>query len=163
MDLHNPLGCVLPFGNIYHLTCINSVPAYWPMCVATYCPSIGQHVLIPAIHLFDHLELFCRDRIRNINAIEVFLCFSNEDTVKCSIGCWLCSRVVGWQFRFSLYEAVTTKVLTMVVSLYNPLVLGSVEYPMPYASCLGCFGVLLSCASLSCSSGCSACPPVFSL
>ena len=34
---------------------------------------------------------------------------------------------------------------------------------MPYASCLGCCGVLLYCASSSCSSGCSAYPPMFSL
>ena len=51
----------------------------------------------------------------------------------------------------------------MVVALYYPLVPGSVEYPMLYASCLGCCGVLLCCASLSCSSGYFACPPVFSL
>ena len=44
----------------------------------------------------------------------------------------------------------------MVVALYCPLVPGSVEYPMPYASCLGCCGVWLSCASLSCSLDCSA-------
>ena len=53
-----------------------------------------------------------------------------------------------------------TKVLAVVVSLYYPLASGSVEYHMPYASCLGCCGVLLCCVSLSCS---SACPPVFSL
>ena len=84
-------------------------------------------------------------------------------------GCWLCSRVVGWQLRFSICNgAVTTKALTMVVSLYHPLIPGSVEYHMPYASCLGCCEVLLCCASLSCSSGystycSSACPTVFSL
>ena len=55
------------------------------------------------------------------------------------------------------------KALTMVVSLYYPLFLGSVEYPMPYDSCLGCCGVLLCCASFSCRLGCSVCPPVFSL
>ena len=71
------------------------------------------------------------------------------------------SKVVGWQLRFSHCSgAVTMKVMTMVVSLYYPLVLGSVEYPMPYASCLECCGVLLCCVSLSCS---SACPLVFSL
>ena len=49
-----------------------------------------------------------------------------------------------------------TKALAVVVSLYNLLVSGSVEYPMPYASCLGCCGVLFCCVSLACGSGCSA-------
>ena len=49
-----------------------------------------------------------------------------------------------------------TKALAVVVSLYYLLVSGSVEYPIPYASCLGCFGVLLCCVSLSCSLDCSA-------
>ena len=49
-----------------------------------------------------------------------------------------------------------TKALAVVVSLYYLLVSGSVEYPMPYASCLGCCVVLLCCVSLSCSSGSSA-------
>ena len=49
-----------------------------------------------------------------------------------------------------------TKVLALVVSLYYLLVSGSVEYPMPYASCLGCCGGLLCCVILSCSLGCSA-------
>ena len=53
-----------------------------------------------------------------------------------------------------------TKVLVVVVSFYYLLVSGSVEYAMPYASCLWCCGVLLCCVSLSCS---SAFPPVFSL
>ena len=48
-----------------------------------------------------------------------------------------------------------TKALAVVVSLYCLLVSGSVEYPMPYASYLGCCGVLLCCASLSCFFGCS--------
>ena len=57
---------------------------------------------------------------------------------------------MGWQLRFSLYSgAVITKALAVVVSLYYPLAYGSVEYPMPYASCLGCCGVLLCCVSLS--------------
>ena len=77
------------------------------------------------------------------------------------VGCWLCSRVVDWQLRFSLCSgAVTTNVLTMVASLYYLLITGSVEYPMLYASCLECCGVLLCCISLSCSSACSL---VFSL
>ena len=41
---------------------------------------VGHHVLILDTHLFDHLELFCIDRIRNINALKVFLCYFNEDT-----------------------------------------------------------------------------------
>ena len=49
---------MLPFGNIYHLTLINSVPIHWPLCAPIYCPHIGQHVLILSIHVFDHLELF---------------------------------------------------------------------------------------------------------
>ena len=49
-----------------------------------------------------------------------------------------------------------TKVLAVVISLYYLLVSGSVEYPMPYASCLGCCGVLFCCVSLSCSSCCFA-------
>ena len=69
---------MLPFGNIYHLNLINSVPTHWPKCVPTYCPHVGQHVLILHIHLFDYLELFLWDRIRNTNALEVFLCFFNE-------------------------------------------------------------------------------------
>ena len=32
---------MLPFGAIYHLSSINSVPTYWPTCVLTYCPHIG--------------------------------------------------------------------------------------------------------------------------
>ena len=72
--------------------------------------------------------------------------------VKRLYGCWLFSRVVSWHLRFSLCSGVvTTKALIMVESLYYPLVLGSVEYLMPYASCLGWCGVLLCCASLSCS------------
>ena len=71
---------MLPFGNIYHLNLTNSVSTYWPKCVPTYCPHIGQHVLILDIHLSDHLELFCKDRIRNINTLEVFLSLFNEDT-----------------------------------------------------------------------------------
>ena len=80
-----------------------------------------------------------------------------------------CRLLAGWQLRFSPCSvAVTTKTLTMVVSLYYPLVLGSVVYHMPYAFCLGCCEVLLCCVSLSCSSGYSAycssvCPCVFSL
>ena len=70
----------LPFGNIHHLTLTNNVPTHWPTCVPTYCPHIGNHVLMLDIHYFDHLELFCRDRITIINALEVFLCFFNEDT-----------------------------------------------------------------------------------
>ena len=54
--------------------------------------------------------------------------------------------------RFSLYSgAAITKVLAVVVSLYYFLVPGSVQYPMPCASCLGCCGVSLCCVSLSCS------------
>ena len=74
-----------------------------------------------------------------------------------------------WQLRFSLYSgAAMTKALAVVVSLYYLLVSGSVEYPMPYASCLGCCGVLPCCVSLSCSLVvllyCSSgCPPVFFL
>ena len=74
------LRVVLPFGNIYHLTFTNSVSTDWPSCVPTYYPHVGQNVLIFAIHLFDHLELFCRNKIRNINVLEVFLCFFNKDT-----------------------------------------------------------------------------------
>ena len=47
-----------------------------------------------------------------------------------------------------------TKALTVVVSLYYLLVF--VEYPIPYASCLGCCGVFLCCVSLSYGLGCSA-------
>ena len=71
---------MLPFGNIYHLIFTNSVPTHWPTCVAIYCPHVGQHMLIYDIHLFDHLEYFCRHRIRNISALEVFIRFFNEDT-----------------------------------------------------------------------------------
>ena len=71
---------MLPFGNIYNLYLTNNVPTHSPTCVSTYCPHLGQHVLILALHLFGNLELFCRDRIRIINALEVFLCFFNEDT-----------------------------------------------------------------------------------
>ena len=54
-----------------------------------------------------------------------------------------CFSVVGQQLRFSLYSgAVMTKALAVVVSLYYLLVSGSVEYPMPYASCLRCCGVV---------------------
>ena len=81
-----------------------------------------------------------------------------------------CSSEAGWQLRFSLYSGeVMTKALAVVVSLYYLLVSDSVEYPMPYASCLGCHGVLFCCVSLSCSLGCSAlscssgCPPMLSL
>ena len=63
---------MLPFGDIYHLCLSTSVP--------TYCPQVGQYVLILDIHLFHHLEVFCKDRIRNINALEVVLYFFNEDT-----------------------------------------------------------------------------------
>ena len=49
------------------------------MC-ATYCPHIAQHVLILAIHLFDHLELFCRDRIRNQCTRSSAMLFFNENT-----------------------------------------------------------------------------------
>ena len=48
-----------------------------------------------------------------------------------------------------------TKALAVIVSLYYLLVYGSVECTMPYASCLGCCGVLLCCVNLSCSLGCS--------
>ena len=48
-----------------------------------------------------------------------------------------------------------TKALAVVVSLYYLLVSGSVEYFMPYASCLWCCVVLLCCVCLCCSSGCS--------
>ena len=48
------------------------------------------------------------------------------------------------QFRFSLYSgAVITKVLAVVVFLYYPLVSSSVEYPMPYASCLVSYVVVV--------------------
>ena len=51
----------------------------------------------------------------------------------CVVALYLAVR----QLSFSLYiEAVTTKVLTMVVPLLLSLVSCSVEYPMPYASCL---------------------------
>ena len=73
------LNIMLNFGIIDHLTLISSVPTCWPTCVPIYCPHVDQHVLILAIHLFHHLELFYRDRIRIINALEVFLCFFNED------------------------------------------------------------------------------------
>ena len=66
---------MIPFGNMYDLGLTNSVPTHWPTCVPTYCLHIGQHLLILAIHLFDHLDLLCRDMIRNIKALEVFLCF----------------------------------------------------------------------------------------
>ena len=49
-----------------------------------------------------------------------------------------------------------TKALAVVVSLYYHLVSDLVEYPMAYASFLGCCGVLLCHVSMSCSSGCSA-------
>ena len=49
----------------------------------------------------------------------------------------LCTSVVGSQLRFSIYSGAGIKtVLAVVISLYYPLVSGSVEYPMPYASCL---------------------------
>ena len=54
---------VLPFGNIYHLSWTNSVPTHWPACINT------------CYTFFDHLEFFCRGKIRNINVLEVFLCF----------------------------------------------------------------------------------------
>ena len=59
-------------------------------------------------------------------------------------------QCIGLTTQILLYSrAVTTKVLAVLVSLYYPLAAGSVEYPMPYASCLGCCGVLLSCVRLS--------------
>ena len=67
---------MLPFGNMCHLTLTNSVPTWWSTGVPIYCPHVGKHVLIVDTHLFDNLELFCRDRIKNINALEIFLCFS---------------------------------------------------------------------------------------
>ena len=56
----------------------NSVPACWPTCVSTYCSQVGQHVLVLNTYLFDHLELFCRNRIRIVNAKEGSLFFFNE-------------------------------------------------------------------------------------
>ena len=54
-----------------------------------------------------------------------------------------------WQLRFSLFSrAVTTKVLAVAVFLYYSLVSGSVEYPMPYASCLASSSVV-ECSSSS--------------
>ena len=51
------------------------------------------------------------------------------------------------QLRFSLYSrAVTTKALTVVVLLLLSLVSGSVEYPMPYASCLVSCSVVWRCS-----------------
>ena len=67
----------------------------------------------------------------------------------CVVALYLAVR----QLRFSLYSgAVTTKALTMVVLILLSLVSGSVEYPMPYASCLVSCSVVWRC---SCSSACS--------
>ena len=53
MSLHKYLWmCVLPSANIYHLNVTNSVPTSWPTFVPTYCPQVGQHVLILNRHLF---------------------------------------------------------------------------------------------------------------
>ena len=54
------------------------------------------------------------------------------------------------QLRFSLYSgAVTSKALTMVAFLLLSLVSGSVEYPMPYASCSSLLQCCLEMFSLS--------------
>ena len=56
------------------------------------------------------------------------------------------------QLKFSLFSgAVTTKALAVVVFLLLSLVSGSMEYPMPYASCLVSCSVVWRC---SCSSAC---------
>ena len=60
------------------------------------------------------------------------------------------------QLRFSLYSgAVTTRVLVMVAFLYYPLSSCSVEYPMPYASCLVSCSVVWRCSLQTCLSWCS--------
>ena len=71
-----------------------------------------------------------------------------------SVGCSL--LLPCGQLRFSLYSgAVTTKALAVAVLLLLFLVSSSVEYPMPYASCL------VSCSvDWSCSSAQPACPDV---
>ena len=46
-----------------------------------------------------------------------------------------------------LYWIVTTKALAIAVFLYHLLVSGSVDYPMPYASCLAPISVVTCCSS----------------
>ena len=61
----------------------------------------------------------------------------------------LCVRYhCGWQLRFSLYSGgITTKALPVAVFLYHFLVSGSVEYPVPYSSCLTPSSVVECCSS----------------
>ena len=65
---------MLPFGNICHLNVINVGQYMHPP--TTY--RLASMCSCSTYLYFDHLELFCRDRIRIINALKVFLCFFNE-------------------------------------------------------------------------------------
>ena len=80
---------MLPFGNIYHLSLTNSVPTHWPTCIPTYCSHISQHVQY-LIYTFisPFRDIFVGIEVKKINALEVFLCFCNEDTF------WLVYKLV---------------------------------------------------------------------
>ena len=80
MSLHKLLGMCYPL--VVYTIDIDQLCA--PHIGPHVCPLLLKHWPACANYLiylyFDHLELFCRDRIRVIYALEVFLCFFNEGT-----------------------------------------------------------------------------------
>ena len=173
------------YGLLLGLSCNENVPSKHPMPLNTLSTSmciccVSLVLLLLSVSTFGHDRKYFVSAFALVLTVDPlsllvvlkmppmfvqhFLC-KGADIV---VWLYLCSKVVGWQLRFSLCSgAVTTKALVMVVALYFPLVPDSVEYPMPYASCLGWCGVWLCSACLVapiillCFS--SACPPVFSL
>ena len=162
------MACIHTYrhANTCMYLCMHTETYTWNMCIYNIyiCVCVKEQILLPNVKNICDCYL-----CRGVEYCHGYSCKGVD------IGVWLflCPSAMGWQLRFSLCSgAVTAKDLTMVVVLYCPLVPGSVEYPMPYASCLECGGVLICCASLSCSSCYSACPllycnlacpPVFSL